>query len=108
MGLIQRVKHDLRVGWATLRHGTARAANRAFEETELLRYRLELRKIDQQLDDLYGDIGERTLELHDRGDPIEQMAYDGEMLRLLKQVRALQDDRTKLLLEMNDIRIEEL
>jgi hypothetical protein len=107
MGLIQRVKHDLKVGWATLRHGTAQAAHRALEETELLRYRLELRKVDQQLDDVYGDLGERTLELHDRGEPMERILYDGEISRLMKQARALQDERTKLLLEMNDITTDE-
>ncbi|HEX2055591.1 MAG TPA: hypothetical protein VHF07_03800 [Nitrospiraceae bacterium] len=107
MRLIQRVKHDLKVGWATLRHGTARAAHRALEETELLRYRLELRKVEQQLDDVYGDLGERTLELHDRGEPMERILYDGEISRLMKQARALQDEQTKLLLEMNDIAIED-
>jgi len=67
MGMLQRLSHDLRAGWVTLRHGTAKAATRALEEGELLRYRLELRKVDQQLDDLHGDIGERTIALHDRG-----------------------------------------
>jgi len=43
MGLLQRLKHDLKVGLATLRHGTAQAAIRALEETELLRIRLEIR-----------------------------------------------------------------
>src|SRR5574340_785425 len=85
MGLLQRLSHDLRAGWVTLRHGTAKAATRALEEGELLRYRLELRKVDQQLDDLHSDIGERTIELHDRGETV---------------------DRTKLLLEMNDITVE--
>lgn len=67
MGMLQRLSHDLRAGWVTLRHGTAKAATRALEEGELLRYRLELRKVDQQLDDLHVDIGERTIALHDRG-----------------------------------------
>jgi hypothetical protein len=107
MGLIQRVKHDLQVGWATLRHGTARAAHRALEETELLRYRWELRKLDQQLDEVYGDLGERTVELHDRGESMERIARDGEITRLLKQIRVLQDEKTKLLLEINDITVEE-
>ncbi|HET6675919.1 MAG TPA: hypothetical protein VFG71_11285 [Nitrospiraceae bacterium] len=101
--VIQRLKHDLKAGWATLRHGTAQAANRAMEETELLRYRLELRKVDQQLEEVYADLGERTLELHDRGEAMERILYDGEIGRLMKQARALQDERTKLLLEMNDI-----
>ena len=47
MGLLQRLKHDLKVGLATLRYGTAQAAIRALEETELLRIRFDIRKFDQ-------------------------------------------------------------
>ena len=90
-----------------MRHGTAKAAHRALEESELLRYRLELRRVDQQLDDLYGDLGERTIELHERGEPIERILYDGDIGRHMKQVRGLQEERTKLLLEMNDIKVED-
>lgn len=104
--MLQRLSHDLRAGWVTLRHGTAKAATRALEEGELLRYRLELRKVDQQLDDLYGDIGERTIELHDRGEATERIPSDSEVARMMQQIRALQDERTKLLLEMNDITAE--
>jgi hypothetical protein len=53
MGVLQRLTHDLKAGLATLRHGTAQAAVRAFEETELLRIRLDIRKLDQQLEELY-------------------------------------------------------
>ncbi|MCC2639907.1 MAG: hypothetical protein K0S45_320 [Nitrospira sp.] len=106
MGLLQRLSHDLRAGWVTLRHGTAKAATRALEEGELLRYRLDLRKVDQQLDDLHGDIGERTIELHDRGEAADRILFDSDIARMLQQVRTLQDERTKLLLEMNDITAE--
>lgn len=106
MGLLQRLRHDLRVGWVTLRHGTAKVATRALEEGELLRYRLELRKVEQQLDDLHADIGERTIELHDRGEAAEGILSDLEITRMMQQVRTLQDERTKLLLEMNDITVE--
>lgn len=107
MGMLQRLSHDLRAGWVTLRHGTAKAATRALEEGELLRYRLELRKVDQQLDDLHADIGERTVELHDRGEATEHILSDSEVARMVQQIRKLQDERTKLLLEMNDITVEE-
>ena len=106
MGLLQRLSHDLRAGWVTLRHGTAKAATRALEEGELLRYRLDLRKVDQQLDDLHGNIGERTIELHDRGEAPHRILFDSDIARMLQQVRTLQDERTKLLLEMNDITAE--
>ncbi|MBX3341256.1 MAG: hypothetical protein KF711_06680 [Nitrospira sp.] len=107
MGMLQRLSHDLRAGWVTLRHGTAKAATRALEEGELLGYRLELRKVEQQLDDLHVDIGERTIELHDRGEAPDRIVADSEVVRLMKQVQTLQDERTKLLLEMNDITVEE-
>jgi hypothetical protein len=107
MGLLQRLSHDLRAGWVTLRHGTAKAATRALEEGELLRYRLELRNLDQQLDDIHTDIGERMIELHDRGEPTERLLSDSEVARMMQQVRILQEERTKLLLEMNDITVEE-
>ena len=106
MGMLQRLSHDLRAGWVTLRHGTAKAATRALEEGELLHYRLELRKVDQQLDDLHSDIGERTIELHDRGETTDRILSDSEVTRMMQQVRAFQDERTKLLLEMNDITLE--
>ena len=79
---------------------------RALEEGELLRYRLELRKVDQQLDDLHADIGERTIELHDCGEATERILSDSEVGRMMQQIRMLQDERTKLLLEMNDITVE--
>ena len=107
MGMLQRLTHDLRAGWVTLRHGTAQAATRALEEGELLRYRLELCKVDQQLDDLHADIGERTIDLHDRGEAADRILSDSEVTRMIQQVRTLQDERTKLLLEMNDITVDE-
>ena len=107
MGMLQRLSHDLRAGWVTLRRGTAQAATRALEEGELLRYRLELRKVEQQLDDLHADIGERTIELYDRGEAPDRIVADSEIARMMKQVQTLEDERTKLLLEMNDITVAE-
>ncbi len=107
MGMLQRLSHDLRAGWVNLRHGTAKAATRALEEGELLRYRLELRNVDQQLDDLHADIGEKVMELYDRGEPTERILSDSDIVRMIQHTRTLQDERTRLLLEMNDITIEE-
>jgi hypothetical protein len=104
MGLLQRLKHDLRAGLATMRHGTAQAANRALEETELLKLRLELRKLAELLNDLYRDIGERAIELHDRGEPSERVLYDMEIVRLAKQVQAIRERRKKIETEMDEIR----
>ena len=104
MGLFQRLKHDLKAGLATLRHGTAQAANRALEETELLRLRLEIRKLDQQLGELYRDVGERAVNLREGGEPVERVLYDAEIGRLVKEIQELKDARGKLESEMTEIR----
>lgn len=104
MGLLQRLKHDLKSGLATLRLGTAQAANRALEETELLRLRLEIRKLDQRLEELYRDVGERAVSLRETGEPVERVLYDTEVGRLVKEIHELKDTRKKLEAEMAEIR----
>lgn len=104
MGLLQRLKHDFRAGLATLRLGTAQAANRALEETELLRLRLEVRKLDQQLGDLYRDVGERAVSLRERGEPAERLLHDAELARLVREVQELKETKKKLESDMDDIR----
>ncbi|WHZ28564.1 MAG: hypothetical protein OJF51_003362 [Nitrospira sp.] len=107
MGLFQRIKDDVRAGIATLRLGTAHAAGRALEETELLRMRLELRKFDQQLSDLYKDIGERAIDMKERGETAERVVYDAEIVRLVKEVEVIKESRKKLEAEMKEIRNEQ-
>ncbi len=107
MGLLQRLKHDLRTGLATLRLGTAHAASRALEETELLRMRLEMRKLDQQLADLYRDIGERAIDIRERGETAERVLYDADIGRLVREVQLLREARKKLEAEMDEIRNEQ-
>ncbi len=104
MGLLQRLKHDFKTGLATLRLGTAQAANRALEETELLRMRLEIRKIDQQLGELYRDVGERAVSLREAGEPVERVMYDTEVGRLVKEIHQLKAAGKKLETEMAEIR----
>jgi len=104
VGLLQRLKHDLRTGLATLRLGTAQAATRALEETELLRLRLEVRKIEQQLGDLYRDVGERAVSLRESGEPVERVLYDTEISRLVQDIHQLKDARKKLEADMAEIR----
>lgn len=106
MGLLQRLKHDLKAGLATLRLGTAQVANRALEETELLRIRLEIRKLDQQLDELHRDVGERAVNLREGGEPVERVLYDAEIGRLVKAIQELKDARGKLESEMADVRAD--
>lgn len=107
MGLFQRIKDDVRAGIATLRLGTVHAAGRALEETELLRMRLELRKFDQQLSDLYKDIGERAIDMKERGETAERVVYDAEIVRLVKEVEVIKASRKKLEAEMKEIRNEQ-
>ncbi len=107
MGLLQRMKDDLRAGLATLRLGTVHAAGRALEETELLRMRLELRKLEQQLSDLYKDIGERAVDMKERGETAERVVYDAEIVRLVKEVEVLKASQKKLEADMEDIRNEQ-
>lgn len=104
MGLLQRLKHDLKAGVVTLRLGTAQAANRALEETELLRLRLEVRKLDQQLGELYRDVGERAVSLREQGEQAEQLLHDSEIARLVREVQELKEARKKLEADMDDIR----
>jgi hypothetical protein len=104
MRLLQRLKHDLRAGWASLRYGTAKAATRALEETELLRLRLDLRKLDERIKDLCGDIGERAVELHERGQPVDHILADREINHVVQQVVMLRTERGKLAAEMEDIK----
>jgi predicted nucleic acid-binding Zn-ribbon protein len=107
VGLLQQIKDDFRSGMATLRLGTAHAANRALEETELLRIRLDVRKIDQQLSDLYKDIGERAVEMKERGEAAERVVYDAEIARIMREIQQLKDGRKKLEAEMDEIRNEQ-
>ena len=74
------------------------------EETELLRLRLEIRKIDQQLDDLYRDVGERAVSLREAGEPVERVLYDTEISRLVNDIHQLKDASKKLEAEMAEIR----
>ena len=106
MGIFQRLKHDVKVGLATLRHGTAQAAIRALEETELLRIRLDIRKFDQQLEELYRDVGGRAVHLREAGEPVERVLYDAEIDRLVKEIQDLKDAREKLESEITEIRSE--
>jgi predicted nucleic acid-binding Zn-ribbon protein len=106
MGIFQRLKHDVKAGLATLRHGTAQAAIRALEETELLRIRLDIRKFSQQLEELYRDVGERAVHLREAGEPVERVLYDTEIGRLVKEIQDLKDEREKLESEITEIRSE--
>ncbi len=103
MRILQRVKHDLKAGWAAMRYGTAQAASRALEEAELLQLRLELRKLDERIRELYGDIGERAIAVHERGEPVGRVLADAEVARGVEQVLALGAERARLVAEMEEV-----
>ena len=104
MGLLQRLKLDLKAGWATLRQGTAEAANRAMEESELLKLRLELRKIQDQLDQVHEDIGERTVRLSEQGSTLDAIKTDREITAWIEEVRKLREERARIEADMDSIR----
>jgi hypothetical protein len=104
MGFLQRISHDLKAGWVRVRYGTAKVATRALEETELVRLRLQLRRLDERMGELHREVGERAVTLHERGEPVERVLTDGELVRLVGQVTALKAERAKLIGEMEDVR----
>ncbi len=107
MTMMQRLKHDLKAGWAAVRYGTAQAANRALEEAELLRIRLEVRKLDEKVRELCRDLGERALSLHERGESLERIAADLEVMRMLREIQALKEKREQKEADMDDVRAGE-
>lgn len=104
MRVLQRIKHDLKTGWAGLRYGTAQAAHRAMAETEMLQLRLDVRKLEERLNDLCRDLGERALKLYERGVTADQIMADFEIIRAAEQAKELTQQRTKLLAEMQELR----
>ena len=107
MGFVQRLTHDLKAGLARLRYGTVYAAHRALEETELLQLLLELRKLDARIDDLCGEIGERAIDLYERGTATEQILLDPDIVRGIEQVVSLRADRLKVTSDMDEVRSDE-
>ena len=69
-----------------------------------MRLRLELRRIDQQLKELYRDVGERAVSLRDAGESVERVLYDTEIARLVKDIQQLKETSTNLEAEMQEIR----
>jgi len=74
------------------------------EEAELLRLRLAVRKLDERIKDLHRDIGERAVELHERGEPGDRVLADAEIVRGAELLRVLKADRARLQREMDEVR----
>ena len=103
VGRLQRLTHDLKAGLTKLRFGAVQAATRALEETEVLKLRFEVRKLDRRIKDLCRDIGERAVELRERGESSTQILSDRDLTHAAEQVAALKAERAKLMAEMDDI-----
>lgn len=104
MGFAQRLTHDLKAGLARLRYGTVHAAHRALEETERLQLRLELRKLDGRIDDLCGELGERALDLYERGVSTDRIISEPDVIHTIERVAALKAERSRILMEMDELR----
>jgi hypothetical protein len=74
------------------------------EESELLKLRLELRKIQDQLDQVHEDIGERTVRLAEQGSTLEAIKADRGIAVWIDQVRKLRDERARIEADMDSIR----
>lgn len=104
MKLLQRLVQDLRAGWITLRQGTAEAATRALEESEIVRLRLRLRKLDEQIDHLYEEIGERAVARFEKGEAMGQFAQDSDVAQSLAQLQDVRLEREKVVADIDDVR----
>ncbi len=104
MTLLQRIAQDLRAGWAALRQGTAEVATRALEESEVVRLRLQLRKLDERIDHLYEDIGERAVTQCDKGEPLGRVMQEPDMTALLVQLQEARRERETLAAEIENVR----
>src|SRR2546428_7469514 len=62
----RRLKNDFRTGWAKVRQGTAKAANRSLEEMELLRLKYQLYKVEDEIKEHLRAAGERAFQLIER------------------------------------------
>ena len=60
-------------------------------------------KLDQQLGELYRDVGERAVNLREAGEPVERVLHDAEVGRLVKEIQELKDARGNLESEMTEV-----
>jgi len=63
MSRFRRFKNDVRTGWAKVRQGTAKVADRSLEEMEFLRLKFQLYKVEDQIKEHLRAAGERAFQL---------------------------------------------
>ena len=99
----QRIREDLQRGLEHFRKGSLTAPGVAAQEMNILKLSLELRKLDEHLGELYGEVGRRVYDkLTTRDLPFE--AKDPEMGILLGEIRKQMSLREKTRAELEELR----
>ncbi|MFO0774033.1 MAG: hypothetical protein U0172_05140 [Nitrospiraceae bacterium] len=104
MSSARKIVDDLRAGLRALRQGTAEVTDRAIEETALVRVRLKIRQLDQQLEQIYEELGERAVLRRDKGETVDQLLREPDVMTLVVQAHDVRQEREQLLAEIQDIR----
>ena len=98
----RRIWEDLRTGLERFRRGTLTAPGLAAEEMNILKLTLELRKLDERLGELYGEVGKRVYEkLKARG---SFEVKDAEVDALCKEIGKQMSSREKVWTEREELR----
>jgi len=105
MSRFRRFKSDFRTGWAKVRQGTAKVADRSLEEMEFLRLKFQLYKVEDQIKEHLRAAGERAFQLIERkgGGVLE----DKEIQDLFRKVDQLKQEEARIRFEMEQIKEQE-
>jgi small-conductance mechanosensitive channel len=98
----RRLTNDLRTGWAKVRQGTTKAADRSLEEMELLRLKFTLYKVEDQIKEHLRAAGERAFQLIERKG--SGVLEDKEIKDLFAKVDQLKQEETRIRFEMDQIK----
>ena len=102
MSRFRRFKSDFRTGWAKVRQGTAKVADRSLEEMEFLRLKFQLYKVEDQIKEHLRAAGERAFQLIERkgGGVLE----DKEIQDLFRKVDQIKQEQARIRFEMEQIK----
>ena len=102
MSRFRRFKSDFRTGWAKVRQGIAKVADRSLEEMEFLRLKFQLYKVEDQIKEHLRAAGERAFQLIERkgGGVLE----DKEIQDLFRKVDQLKQEEARIRFEMDQIK----
>jgi small-conductance mechanosensitive channel len=98
----RRFNNDLRSGWAKVRQGTAKAADRSLEEMELLRLKFQLYKVEDQIKEHLRTAGERAFQLIERKG--SGVLEDKEIQDLFAKVDQFKQEEARIRFEMDQIK----